>query len=697
MQDKLKGFTLVEVLVISPIIILFIGMFISLLVSLTGESLVVRERNVAIYDTQEAVDTIQESVSKGIGFLTRTEVLQSPQGSSDVGNEAFTYETYNSPDTLIVKLAATNKSPTDPTRSLVYKGAGACDSKNPIYFYYEIYMVRRDLETADAEDNALFKRTILPSGAACSTVWQRGSCRAESMTTSNRSLCQRKDEKLVGGISDFQVDFFKGTTAVVPEEATDVNTSINISKSIAGSEITYGSTSRAQSTNVQPAQHTQAQSGTPAANPSPDNPAIQVVRSDTSPYRTTITWTRIGNATGYRARYTVGGGAVQTVDLLQTGSNPTFDINASHRKQAVVLTEVKVLTSSGELDYGTIPAISPIPNWNECTFQNGWHNYKDWYGGNTFTTGGYTKTSSKIVALKGLVRTQGSIGNTVCTLPEGFRPKFANEKLIFQVATGNGSNWGRVDILPGGQIVVVNGGTDWVSLDGIMFIADDSNYTWTTPGWQNGWTNYNSMYGGNAHASLRATTDSEGRRHVQGLGGYSGTAPIGVAMTCPGATSRTLHYPAVSGSGPGIVQASTSGCINTRSTAASWQSLQLIYRQSTATGWQNIPFSSNWGNYDINNWPTMQCHRGADDIVIVKGLVAHNDPTDGNNAAISGNIPCGKFSSGQGYGQAERLIFSPWLSNETTGRVDLINGEYIISQGTQDPWTALDGIRYVAD
>jgi type II secretory pathway pseudopilin PulG len=703
MSTNSRGFTLVEVLIISPIIILFIGAFLALLVGLTGESLVVREKNTAAYDTQSALDDIEASIGQAITFLPTTDTVPIPQGkdNSTSAGTPFTNETTNEPNTLIIRSAATTSRPSDPARELIYMGAGACDSKNPLYTYFTIYFTALDLDTAgDTTDKALYKRTILPQNPACRTAWQRGSCDVSRMT-SHPSVCKARDEKLVSGISTFDIQYYIGnsTTAVADSQAasaTDVSVNLGVSKQVAGSPVQYTGTVRANSLNIQT-----SESSTGAITP-PSNPPIAWSRNDTgpNPYRTTFTWSKVGNATKYIARYAINGGAPQEQDVLQS-DNPSFNIDLAARKQTIDYFEVKVVTSgSGTISYGTPLSLPPrIPQWNECNFQNGWHNYKDWYGGNTFTTGGYTRTSSGIVGLKGLVR-GGPVGSTICTLPAGFRPKFAGEKLIFQVTTANGGNWGRVDVEADGRIVSVSGGNDWFSLDGIMFLADTTgttlpNPTWTTPTWQNGWSNYNTMYGGTVHSNLRTTTDSQGRRHIQGLGGYSGTAPVGVSMTVPiAAASGVLHYPAISGAGPGIVQVSSDGTIRTRSSATSWQSLQMIYRPSGATGWQNMPFSSGWTNY-LNGFPTMQCHRGTDDVVIVQGLIRH--PGGGNGTYIGDTSPCGRFSSGQVAGQADRLILSPWMSNETTGRIDMVNGISLLSQGTQDPWTALDGIHFIAD
>lgn len=113
-----------------------------------------------------------------------------------------------------------------------------------------------------------------------------------------------------------------------------------------------------------------------------------------------------------------------------------------------------------------------------------------------------------------------------------------------------------------------------------------------------------------------------------------------------------------------------------------------------------MPFSSGWTNYDATNWPTMQCHRGSDDVIIIQGLIRH--PTDGNNTYIGDTGPCGRFRTPEGLatgtsGVGDRLILTPWTSNEAVGRIDMINGVSLLSQGTAAGWTALDGFHFIAD
>lgn len=255
-RTNLVGFTLVEVLVISPIIILFVGMFIALLVTLTGESLVVREKNSAIYDTQSALDDMQASVTQSTAFLSTTGTIQSPQGKNNSSGTAFTDVTAGQPDALLLQLPATNKNPRDPTRTLIYTGAGACNSINPLHTYTVIYFVDDDAQTSATNDFALYKRTVLSTATPCTTVWQRGSCRSTVINSGNASICMTSDDRLLGGATSIglEVKYYTGTGVARDNNAptaTDSSAVITVTKQIAGEAVTHSASMRAASLNSQ--------------------------------------------------------------------------------------------------------------------------------------------------------------------------------------------------------------------------------------------------------------------------------------------------------------------------------------------------------------------------------------------------------------------------------------------------------------
>ena len=235
-RSSSPAFTLVEVLVVAPLIILFIGAFIGMVVTLTGDSLKLRESNAAAYGVQDALDEMGTASGNALGFLTTTGTLVSPQGSGN-NTAAFT----NGTNTLILSSAATTKNPFDPTRQLVYQGSGTCSSTNPVYSYVTVYFV---------SGGSLYKRTILPSSpAACTTPWQKPSC-AESQVAANPTVCRASDEKLLDNVAGMTITYYdspSSSTSIPASEAEDavsVSIQLQASKQVAGDTVSYSGTSR---------------------------------------------------------------------------------------------------------------------------------------------------------------------------------------------------------------------------------------------------------------------------------------------------------------------------------------------------------------------------------------------------------------------------------------------------------------------
>ena len=228
-----SGFTLVEMLIIAPIVILFIGGFVGLLVALTGDSLKRHAQNIMTYETQAALEDIETNAAKATSFLTTTGTLQDKQGKDNTGGTPFTNTTSGAPDTLIFDAPATTANAYSDTRSLVYTGSGTCDSTQPIYTYTSVYFVD--------SSNTLYKRTILPtSSTPCTTPYQQGSCAASVMASAPPSYCKVEDEKLLDSVTGFSVQYFDADgNSVTATTATSANITVQVSKTVAGDSLSY--------------------------------------------------------------------------------------------------------------------------------------------------------------------------------------------------------------------------------------------------------------------------------------------------------------------------------------------------------------------------------------------------------------------------------------------------------------------------
>lgn len=103
-----------------------------------------------------------------------------------------------------------------------------------------------------------------------------------------------------------------------------------------------------------------------------------------------------------------------------------------------------------------------IPVLGGVGFVNAWGNL-----GAGFSTAAYRKDERGIVMLKGVVA-GGAAGNTIFTLPAGFRPV----EITLRGTVANGA-FGHVQITPAGLVQHQSGSTVYISLDGISFLAEN--------------------------------------------------------------------------------------------------------------------------------------------------------------------------------------------------------------------------------
>jgi len=155
------------------------------------------------------------------------------------------------------------------------------------------------------------------------------------------------------------------------------------------------------------------------------------------------------------------------VDVFQNGKIMWINGNKCHGYGNISLSGIKFYAGD-EVEH-TLP------------LKNDWVDY-----GGDYETPKYIKTNSNIVVVSGMAKDGG--WGLIAHLPEGVRPK---KRLVFNVNNNNSSC--RIDVLPDGHIIWVNGGNNygWISLSGIIF----STETGSTLTLTNCWKSYGVPYG----------------------------------------------------------------------------------------------------------------------------------------------------------------------------------------------------------
>lgn len=225
-----KGFTVVELLVVAPLVLLTIGTFITVIVNMTGDVLASRASNVLIYNIQDALSRIEDDIKLSTTFLAESNVtLSSPQGQ---GNDTTKFENVDATngDALILNMLATTGNPLVATSGLIYLKdlPNSCTSteiaQNTPMTTNVVYFVK---------NSTLWRRTIMQSDyptAGCSVPWQQPSCSPTLFVNGSwgsNTFCKAQDIKLVDNInpSDFSVKYFTSASTTDASAAASDTTS----------------------------------------------------------------------------------------------------------------------------------------------------------------------------------------------------------------------------------------------------------------------------------------------------------------------------------------------------------------------------------------------------------------------------------------------------------------------------------------
>ncbi|MFZ2126160.1 MAG: type II secretion system protein [Candidatus Microsaccharimonas sp.] len=686
-----RGFTLIEMLVIAPIVILAIGAFLTVIISMTGEVLSSRASNVLTYNVQDALNRIEQDVKLSTTFLATNNITLVAGEAQGYNNDAtaFTNVGGTSGTSLILNTLATTGNPLATTSGIVYQKdkPNACgDSRvadNTPMSINIVYFVK---------NNTLWRRTIMPSNYTslsvyCVAPWQQPSC-APGYTA---VFCKTEDIKLVEGVTaaNFNVSYYNSaaSTAVntvasdtlvsIGERGTALQSlstasvAINASQNVAGRTIERSAVVRVSRLD------TNASAIADVVTPTtPSAPTLSGVLS--SPTSVIYTWPKVNGADSYTFQYNINGGAWQTPVTNQNVN--TYTVTAGTHTD-VINGRVSATNTAGTSAYSATSTIT-IPKWANFNFQNGWVDY-----GDVWAPGGYTKTSAGVVVLKGLLRRPGNSTNpqTIATLPVGYRP---SQNYIYQ-RVGN-SAVTRVDVRADG-VVQISGINSDVSLDGIAF--QPSGTTFTSLSLLNGWVVYGDSFYGQAPGYA---IDGSGRVELRAMIS-GGTATDGTDLwTLPASTTpnQYMHMPAFANGNTVFSVSASPSVADAKGGSNAWYSIHSLYWPSSrATGstcttqWCNMTLQNSWVHYGAP-FSTPQYTKGSDGVVSLKGLLGR-----GSAATQDTNI----LTLPAGYRPAGRLLISVANAYNGVARIDILaNGDvrYILGSNV---WLSLDGINFVAE
>lgn len=705
MQESKRGFTLVEMMVVAPIVILLIGAFIALIINLTGEVMSSRGSNVLTYNLQDALNQIEEDVKLSSTYLSRTNIdltstKQGYGGTSTTGSTTpFTniQKSGGSSASLILNGLVTNGNPMSNLTGYIYlanspnpcTSAGEYSNNRPMSMNIVYYVDNK---------NTLWRRVIMPSNYAtpsvrCGTAapWQQPSCTPGYDTTS-LPFCKTNDVRLIDGVapSDFVIQYFSSASSTSADTTTNnptitddavratalqatptVAVTITAKQTVAGRDIVRSGTVRA--TRLDTNASSIAIDAPPTA-----VPAVPTVTSTVYyGHNVTFTWPRVATATSYDLEWRVNGGAWQA-DAQATNidnNSRSYTVTAGGHQDTV---EARVRSANvlGDSAWGSNSLT--IPLWAPLISKNGWTDYDQEYA-----TAAYTKTKAGVVMLKGLVK--GGTGD-IGVLPPDYAPQ---KNIMF--ATSSNQAVGRLDVRPDGTVDAEVANSAWFSLDGTAFMPSDTTFTNFT--YQNGWTTWDPANWNPASYAV----DGVGRVHLRGLM-QGGTVTAGTTIfSVPTAilAPEYTHWVQIVNNSAGHLSSvpSNSSVIAKNGATTSFNSVSAMYYTSArttgttcTTQWCNMSLQNGWVHYGAP-FSTPQYTKGSDGIVNLKGLIK-----SGTAAAIT-TLP-------SGYCPKQRLLMTV-ITADAWGRVDMVpqsNGTCILTGSSYSTtWLSLDSFKYIAD
>jgi competence protein ComGC len=691
-----QGFTLVEMLVIAPIVVLAIGAFLTVIISMTGEVLSSRGANTLTYNVQDALNRIDQDVKLSTTFLATNNITLTAGEAQGYNNDAtnFTNVGGTSGTSLILNALATDDNPTVLTSGIVYQvdkpfpcSSTRVPSNTPMNINI-VYFIK---------DNTLWRRTIMPSNynigtsVYCTTPWQQPSC-APGYTA---VFCKTNDIKLVEGVSSsgFNVQYFtsasagsadttaSNTAASVTARGTalqslpTVGVSIIASQNIAGRTIERAASLR--STRLDTNASTIANYVAPTT---PVAPTLSGAIASSAPTSVVYTWPKVDGADSYTFQYNFNGGAWQTPITNQNVN--TYTVEASYHNR-IVNTRVTATNTAGTSGYGT--NTTTVPLWTTPVLLNSWNDY-----GSTFAGARFTKTSEGVVVLSGLIKRTGAAvgGEALFQLPSGYRP---SSRQLFTTIT-NANVQSRVDVESDGIVRIQAANAGYLSLDGIKFIPTTTGLTFTALPMVNSWVNFDA---GN-HQQAGYTKDTLNRTFLRGLikNGSTTTASLISSIAATYTSPSYLHLPVVSSTGFGMMSPSQTNAtypgagLQYKLGGNGYFSIESMF-YNNYTGWTTIttPTPTNWTWYSSAGiFSTPAYIKASDGIVSLKGLITGGTTT---TETIITTLPAT-------YRPSSRLVFEV-ANNGAVGRVDVLpNGEVRIITGG-NTWLDLSNIHFIGE
>lgn len=198
-----SGLTLVELIVVMAILSILTGLVVMTLGDFYQSNTTSLSQTVQATDTRSVLRSIEGDLITSTGFKTATTMTPVTPTGSDNAAAAWNYtgNDASKPNNrvLISSKYATDKPPSDETRSLIFCNPGGQPLVNNL-----VYFVARDASTNSYN---LYRRIMVETAATgcTATPYQKQSCEA---TKAWITPCQAVDAVLLYDVDSFTIDYF---------------------------------------------------------------------------------------------------------------------------------------------------------------------------------------------------------------------------------------------------------------------------------------------------------------------------------------------------------------------------------------------------------------------------------------------------------------------------------------------------------
>lgn len=254
-----RGFTLVEILIILPPVLLITMVAVSVLFSLVLSNSQSQFEVAGANSVKTSLNIIEQDMKTGAALLTTQDSQMTDAYIADSGGANWSYNgTSAQSRALIIRGYATTDSPSSTTKNPVYINQFGCDAanlySNPVLTTNIIYFVK---------NNSLYRRVLIDNTKTLCpgvTPYQRQSC-PPGLASPDPS-CKASDSLLLKDVATFTVQYYTNGTLInnpygssdpqVLSQATTAEPSVTVSKQVAGNTVAYTDTVKVNKNNSQP-------------------------------------------------------------------------------------------------------------------------------------------------------------------------------------------------------------------------------------------------------------------------------------------------------------------------------------------------------------------------------------------------------------------------------------------------------------